>query len=70
MPTRSPVRARQVLRPVPFAQAVEAWKRKVPVRPGDFKQLADEAKTLAFSVSGIAKGDELTTVFDSMTRAL
>jgi SPP1 gp7 family putative phage head morphogenesis protein len=38
--------------------------------PGEFRRLSDEAKTRAFAVSGIAKGDELATVMAAMQKAI
>lgn len=51
-------------------EAQEFWKDKVQMRPKDFKALADEAKVKAFAVSGIAKGDQLNTVFTALQRAI
>jgi SPP1 gp7 family putative phage head morphogenesis protein len=58
------------LEPLPMREAQEFWKDKVQMRPKDFKALADEAKVKAFAVSGIAKGDQLKTVFDALQRAI
>lgn len=58
------------LKPLPMAEAQEFWRNKLPLSPGQFARLADEAKTRAFAVSGIAKGDELTTVFQALQRAI
>ncbi len=51
-------------------EAQQFWKDKVQMRPKDFKALADEAKVKAFAVSGIAKGDQLNTVFTALQRAI
>ena len=58
------------LQPLPMAEAQEFWRDKLPLSPGQFARLADEAKTRAFAVSGIAKGDELTTVMQAMQKAI
>lgn len=58
------------LQPLPMAEAQQFWQDKLPLSPGQFSRLADEAKTWAFAVSGIAKGDELTTVFQAMHKAI
>jgi len=58
------------LAPLPMQEAVEFWRDKIPLSPGQFAQLAKEAKTRAFAVSGIAKGDELATVFQAMEKAI
>jgi SPP1 gp7 family putative phage head morphogenesis protein len=46
------------------------WKDKVLLGPGKFSQLSNEAKIRAFGISGIAKGDELTTVFNALQQAI
>jgi SPP1 gp7 family putative phage head morphogenesis protein len=46
------------------------WRDKVELAPDAFKVLADEAKSRAFAVSGIAKGDELHTVFTALQKAI
>jgi SPP1 gp7 family putative phage head morphogenesis protein len=51
-------------------EAQAFWRDKVPMSPGQFKQLAEEARTRAFAVSGIAKGDELATVMDAIGKAI
>lgn len=58
------------LKPLPFEEAKAFWANKVQLGPGEFKKLTDEAKLAAFSVTGIAKGDELATVYNAMGRAL
>jgi len=58
------------LEPLPMEEARRFWKDKVQVAPAAFRKLADEAKVKAFAVSGIAKGDELNTVFTAMERAI
>lgn len=50
--------------------AIAFWRDKLKMSPGEFARLTDEAKTLAFSVTQIAKGDELDTVFDALQRAI
>ncbi|MDN3515355.1 MAG: phage minor head protein [Candidatus Brocadia sp.] len=58
------------LRPLPMEDAIAFWKDKYLLSPGQYRQLSDEAKTRAFAISGIAKGDELSTVFAAMQRAI
>lgn len=58
------------LAPLPFAQAIEFWADKVQLSPSAFAKLSAEAKVRAFAVSGIAKGDELHTVYQAITQAL
>lgn len=58
------------LQPLSMKEAQRFWRDKVPMSPGKFRQLADEAKVRAFAVSGIARGDELTTVFQALQKSL
>lgn len=58
------------LEPLPMQEAQAFWRDKVQMRPKDFKALADEARIKAFAVSGIAKGDQLNTVFTALQRAI
>jgi len=50
--------------------AQEFWRGKVKLSPAEFKALADEVKGRAFAISGIAKGDELATVFQALQQAI
>lgn len=61
-----------IYNPQPFIpkEALAFWKDKVPLSPGQFRKLADGAKAKAFAVTGIAKGDELATVFNALQRAI
>lgn len=58
------------LEPLPMAEAQQFWRDKVKMGPKEFSRLTDEAKVKAFAVSGIAKGDELDTVFSALQRAI
>ena len=58
------------LKPLPMEEAQQFWRDKVSLSPGQFRRLSDEAKTRAFAVSGIAKGSELTTVFQALQRGI
>jgi SPP1 gp7 family putative phage head morphogenesis protein len=58
------------LQPLPMKEAQQFWRDKVPMSPSHFRALSDEAKTRAFAVSGIAKGDELTTIMQSIQKGL
>lgn len=58
------------LAPLPMKEAAVFWRDKVKLGPADFKKLSDEAKVRAFAISGIAKGDELTTVYNSLQKAI
>lgn len=58
------------LEPLPMEEAQAFWADKVKLGPGQFSKLADDAKVKAFSVSGIAKGAELDTVFTALQKAI
>lgn len=58
------------LDPLTMEAAAEFWRGKIKLGPGEFKKLSDEAKLRAFAISGIAKGDELDTVFKSLQAAI
>jgi len=58
------------LDPLPMEAAAEFWRNKVQLGPAEFAKIADEAKIRAFGISGIAKGDELATVFNSLQAAI
>jgi SPP1 gp7 family putative phage head morphogenesis protein len=55
---------------LPMTGAREFWRDKVQLGPGAFSRLSDEAKIRAFAIGGIARGDELKTVFDALQRAI
>lgn len=58
------------LSPLPMQSAQEFWASKVKLSPAEFRRLSQEAKVKAFAVSGITKGQELTTVFESLQKAI
>jgi len=58
------------LAPLAMMSAAAFWRDKVKLSPGQFARLADEAKTRAFAVSGIAKGEELSSVYAAIQRAI
>jgi SPP1 gp7 family putative phage head morphogenesis protein len=51
-------------------EALDFWRDKIQLSPGVFSELSREAKIKAFAVSGIAKGDELNTVFTALEKSL
>lgn len=51
-------------------EALSFWRDKIKLSPGEFSDLSREAKIKAFAVSGIAKGDELNTVFNAIEKSL
>ncbi|MBU1565574.1 MAG: minor capsid protein [Proteobacteria bacterium] len=58
------------LEPLTMQAAADFWRDKIKLGPAEFAALSDEAKIRAFGISGIAKGDELTTVFNSLQAAI
>ena len=55
---------------LPMEGAQAFWNDKLQLSPGQFAKLSDEAKLRAFAVSGIAKGDELNSVFTALQKAI
>ena len=53
-----------------FKDAVNFWESKVKLSPSGYRKLSDEAKMKAFAVAGIAKGDELETVYNALGQAI
>lgn len=51
-------------------EALSFWKKKMKLSPGEFAKLEREAKLMAFAVSGIARGDELNTVYNALAKAI
>ena len=58
------------LAPLPFEQAKQFWADKTQMSPAEFNRLRGEAKARAFAVSGIAKGDELSTVYNALQKSV
>lgn len=58
------------LEPLTMQAASDFWRNKIKLGPAEFAKLSDEAKIRAFGISGIAKGAELTTVFNSLQAAI
>lgn len=56
--------------PLPFKEAQQFWNSKTQMGPGEFNRLRAEAKVHAFAVSGIAKGDELSTVYTALKKSM
>ncbi len=55
---------------LPMKEAVEFWRDKVVLPPGQYNQLTDKAKLKAFAVAGIAKESELAGVFTALQKAI
>ncbi|MDL2275848.1 minor capsid protein [Desulfosarcina sp. OttesenSCG-928-G10] len=58
------------LDPLHNQEALDFWQSKVRLSPGQFAKLLDDEKTMAFSISGIAKSDMLETVFNAISSAI
>ena len=58
------------LSPLPMQAAQEFWASKVKLSPGEFRRLSQEARVKAFAISGAAKGQELSTVFEALGAAI
>ena len=58
------------LEPLAMEAAVKFWRDKVVMSPSAFRKLSDEEKVRAFAVAGIAKGDELSTVYNALQAAI
>jgi SPP1 gp7 family putative phage head morphogenesis protein len=53
-----------------FDQAVEAWRRKVPMPEKDWRQLTLEERQHAFTVSGVAQARLVDDVYEALGRAI
>ena len=58
------------LKPLKPEEAIKFFKDKVKLKPEDFYSLYYEARTLAFTVSGISKYDQLETIYNAILKAL
>lgn len=56
--------------PLPFAEAIEAFRGRLPLSPEEYHTLSDEAKTRAFTLSGVASEDLIGEVFKGIDRAI
>ena len=55
---------------LPMEEAQAFWVEKHQIGAGLYNKLSAEAKSRAFAISGIAKGDELNTVFTALQKAI
>lgn len=62
--------AKFTFKPGPPTDAYKFWKDKVPMSKAAFNALAEEDRVRAFVVSGMAKGDQLTALYESIDKAL
>lgn len=58
------------IEPMPFPEAIEYFRDKVPLTPEQFKRLEDEYKSKAFTVSGITALDVLNDIMKELLKAL
>ncbi len=58
------------LEPLAMEEAIAFWKDKIRLSKKDFYALSDAARTRAFAVSGIAKGDELEAIYNAISKAI
>ncbi len=57
-------------KPKPFEQALKFWDSKVILKPGQFAKLSAEAQVRAFAVGGMAKSQELKTIFQGLRKQM
>lgn len=55
--------------PVPFDEAIDAFKSMVPMTPYEFSQLQAECKARAFTVSRVNKLDIINDIYDEVLKA-
>lgn len=55
---------------LPMQEALDFWKAKTPLQAEAFHRLADEYRVRAFTVSGLAKMDQIVAVQKSLGKAL
>ena len=58
------------LKPLPFEEAIEAFKGKVPMTADEFYALAAEARAKAFTVSAVARMDILVDMHTAVEQAI
>ena len=56
--------------PQKFEEAVEWFRRRVPLTDDEFKALSDDARRRAFAVSGVAELDLVNDVFEALDAAI
>lgn len=58
------------LKPLPFDEAIEAFKGQVPLTPDEFYALADEARALGFTVARVMQMDVLVDIHGAVDKAI
>lgn len=56
--------------PLPFEEALAAFKDKIVLSAAEYKMLAEAIKARAFTVSGIAQAEIIKDIYDSILSAL
>lgn len=64
------MKSRSLAEPLPFDEAIEFFQTKVAMLPEEFEVLADECRTRAFTVAGIASLDALKSLLDLLNQAI
>lgn len=54
----------------PMAEALRFWRKKVPMKAKDYRDLAEEYRVYAFTVAKLAQIDQVAAVQKSLERAL
>jgi len=55
---------------LPFEEAEQFWREKVPMPHDQYMELVDKAKVLAFSVSGAGQMDVILDLYEEIDRAI
>lgn len=58
------------LKPLPFEEAIEAFRELLPLTPDEFYAIADEARALAFTVSHVMQMDVLVDMHNAIEKAI
>jgi SPP1 gp7 family putative phage head morphogenesis protein len=53
-----------------FDEAIEAFRRRVPISDREWDRLTVEAREYAFKVAGVAQADQVQRVYDAIDRAI
>lgn len=60
----------ETLKPLPFEEAIEAFKGLVPMTADEFYALAQEARAAAFTVTGVMRMDVLVDMHNAIEKAI
>lgn len=56
--------------PLKFQEAIDAFRRRVPMTDDDFDQLSDDEREFAFTVAGVAQVELVADVYEAIERAI